>query len=59
MDNEKPREGHSDPNSAPRNTRPSDKDLSELDDPSAGNPDSQPGPDTPAQRPITDNKAGG
>jgi hypothetical protein len=34
-------------------------DLADLDDPNAGNPDSDAGDDTPDQRPITDNKAGG
>jgi hypothetical protein len=32
---------------------------SELDDPMAGSPDREPGPDDPQQRPVTDNKAGG
>lgn len=31
----------------------------DLDDPMAGNPDSEPGRDDPRQRPLTDNKAGG
>jgi hypothetical protein len=34
-------------------------DPSELDDPMAGNPDKEAGPDHRRQRPITDNKAGG
>jgi hypothetical protein len=34
-------------------------DPSELDDPTAANPDREPGGDHPRQRPITDNKAGG
>ena len=35
------------------------EDPSHLNDPNAGNPDAEPGLDTPDQRPITDNKAGG
>jgi hypothetical protein len=31
----------------------------ELDDPTAGRADRKPGPDSPDQRPLTDNKAGG
>jgi len=34
-------------------------DPSELDDPMAGSPDKEAGPDNRRQRPITDNKAGG
>lgn len=41
------------------NVRPSDAELPELDNPNVNNPDSEPGADTPRQRPITDNKAGG
>lgn len=37
----------------------SEQDPAELDDPAAGSPDREPGRDTPRQRPITDNKAGG
>jgi hypothetical protein len=35
------------------------EDPSHLADPNVGNPDAEPGSDTPEQRPITDNKAGG
>ena len=34
-------------------------DPADLDDSMAGNPDREPGRDTPRQRPLTDNKAGG
>jgi hypothetical protein len=36
-----------------------DDDLADLDDPNVGNPGRDAGDDTPDQRPITDNKAGG
>ena len=35
------------------------EDLAHLADPNVGNPDAEAGGDTPDQRPITDNKAGG
>lgn len=35
------------------------EDPAHLADPNVGNPDAEPGGDTPDQRPITDNKAGG
>jgi hypothetical protein len=35
------------------------EDPSHLADPNVGNPDAEAGSDTPDQRPITDNKAGG
>ena len=59
MAHEKPTQSQSRPNSAHQQARPSDKELPELDNPNVGNPDSQAGPDTHKQRPITDNKAGG
>lgn len=44
---------------AEREPRPAEQDPSELDNSSDGNPDAEAGADTPSQRPITDNKAGG
>ena len=35
------------------------EDPAHLADPNVGNPDAEPGEDSPDQRPITDNKAGG
>jgi hypothetical protein len=35
------------------------EDPSHLADPNVGNPDAEAGTDSPEQRPITDNKAGG
>ena len=39
--------------------RPDGPNPSEFDDPMAGSPDREAGPDNKRQRPLTDNKAGG
>jgi hypothetical protein len=53
---------HCDPERRLLDTRRSEEpweDPSHLADPNVGNPDAEAGKDTPEQRPITDNKAGG
>jgi hypothetical protein len=39
--------------------KPDDGNPADFDDTMAGNPDREPGRDSPKQRPLTDNKAGG